>query len=286
MSVKCYIVDDVLSVVKVLRRIIEEKDICEIIGAATDPKVAEEEIVQYEPDLVLVDLLMPDTDGISLVRKIKQKKPNINFIMISQVSNNDMVAEAYKEGIEFFIRKPINVIEVETVMKRVIDWINMENMIGGIRQMMGITSKEPSKGVRNLDKKEQRLRDIKYILGLLGILGEKGTKDILSICNSLVMEEKDYERDTIKEYAALNEEDERMVKQRIRRAVKKALSNVANLGIEDYYNEIFQTYAHMVFDFEAIRTEMDYIRGKNQAGGKASIVKFLEGLMTFSEIKE
>ncbi|MEG2111596.1 MAG: DNA-binding domain-containing protein, partial [Anaerovoracaceae bacterium] len=96
----------------------------------------------------------------------------------------------------------------------------------------------------------------------------------------------EFDRYTILKYAKENGEDERMVKQRIRRAVKKALGNMAAMGVEDYYNEIFQTYSYMIFDFESIRSEMDFIRGKNQNGGKASISKFIEGLMTFTESKE
>lgn len=283
---KCYIVDDVLSIVKVLSRIIKEKDICEIIGTATDPVIAEQEIISSEPDIVLVDLLMPVVDGITLVKNIKKVKPNINFIMISQVSDSEMVAGAYQNGIEFFIRKPINAIEVETVIKRLIEKINLEKMLGGIRMMVESDPGVSSRKKAERDKKEQQIRDIRYILGIIGVIGEKGTKDIMNICVKLVDNDLEFDRYTILKYAKKNGEDERMVKQRIRRAVKKALGNMAAMGVEDYYNEIFQTYSYMIFDFESIRSEMDFIRGKNQNGGKASISKFIEGLMTFTESKE
>lgn len=282
MAVKCYIVDDMISIVKVLGRIIEEKDLCSVVGVATDPKLAEREIKLYEPDLVLVDLLMPDMDGITLVKNIKKVKPNINFIMISQVSNSDMVAEAYNEGIEFFIRKPINVIEVESIMKKIIDKINMEKMLGGIRQM--VQNEDGNSDIMTLHN-EERQKEIKYILGLIGILGERGGKDILAVCEYMI-ENSDLDcKDAIIRYSEDSDEDEKMVRQRIRRACKKGLTNVANLAIEDYYNEIVQTYGQMIYDFEAIRSEMDYIREKSQVSGKIAINGVIDGLIALSEVK-
>lgn len=48
--------------------------------------------------------------------------------MISQVKDNDLRQEAYKAGIEFFINKPINIIEVKSVVKRVTDTIEMQKI--------------------------------------------------------------------------------------------------------------------------------------------------------------
>ena len=61
---------------------------------------------------------MPGMDGISLVKEIKSIEPNIQFIMISQVSTSDMISKAYESGIEYYISKPIDVIEVQTVIKK------------------------------------------------------------------------------------------------------------------------------------------------------------------------
>ncbi|WP_243158024.1 response regulator [Aminipila terrae] len=127
---KYYIIDDSLSVVKVLNRIVEEHEIGEVVGISTDPEEAASEIILEEPDIVLVDYLMPQKDGISLVRQVREVKPKINFIMISQVSDKEMVAAAYKEGVQFFIHKPINLIEVISVLKNVNDKVQLENTLG------------------------------------------------------------------------------------------------------------------------------------------------------------
>ncbi|WP_312648804.1 DNA-binding domain-containing protein [Aminipila sp.] len=281
---KYYIIDDSLSVVKVLNRIVEEQGIGEVIGVSTDPEAAVKEIIVEEPDIVLVDYLMPQKDGISLIRQVREVKPKINFIMISQVSDKEMVAGAYKEGIQFFINKPINLIEVISVLKNVNDKVNLENTLGGIREMIQTRANEQKPDVKAKDK-EQRLKEIKYLLGILGMLGESGTGDIIGICEERLQSNSSNIKEGISLYCSQKSEDPKMVKQRIRRAVKRGLTNIAGMGVEDYYNEIFQNYHYVVFDFESIRVEMDYLRGKRKDGGKASVDKFIEGLLVYSEVK-
>lgn len=282
---KYYIVDDSLSVVKILNRIVEEQGIGEVIGVSTDPETAIKEIIIEEPDIVLVDYLMPQKDGITLIRQVREVKPKISFIMISQVSDKEMVADAYKEGIQFFINKPINLIEVISVLKNVNEKVNLENTLGGIRDMIQPKAVIEAKNSINDKVKEQRLKEIKYLLGILGMLGESGTGDIIGICEERLLNNGSNIKEGISLYCNQKAEDPKMVKQRIRRAVKRGLTNIAGMGVEDYYNEIFQNYHYVVFDFESIRAEMDYLRGKRKDGGKANVDKFIQGLLVYSEVK-
>jgi two-component system response regulator YcbB len=64
-----------------------------------------------------------------------------------------------------------------------------------------------------------------------------------------------------------------------RRAIAKAMQNVANMGIEDYHNDKFEVYSGALFDFKEIRQEMAFIQGKGTYHGKINIKKFLEGLL-------
>lgn len=54
----------------------------------------------------------------NLVREYKSKYPHIQYIMLSQVSSKDMIAKAYENGIEFYISKPINAVEVKSILKK------------------------------------------------------------------------------------------------------------------------------------------------------------------------
>ncbi|WP_144488030.1 response regulator, partial [Bacillus pumilus] len=80
-------------------------------------------------DILLIDLLMPGRDGIETIRHL-QGSYNGKAVMISQVEAKEMVGEAYSLGIEYFIHKPINKIEIVTVLRKVKERIELETSIG------------------------------------------------------------------------------------------------------------------------------------------------------------
>ncbi len=94
-----------------------------------------------DPDLVLVDLLMPGRDGIQLVRELKELGSRAKFVMISQVSAKELIAKAYQAGVEFFIQKPINLIEVRQVVGNVIRQMENERALHTIQSVF--QSREP-----------------------------------------------------------------------------------------------------------------------------------------------
>ena len=275
---KYYIVDDDVNVVKILTNIIEDKDIGEVVGYAHDGGKAVQDIILKNPDIVFVDFLMPLKDGNSVVQEIKRFKPDVNFIMISQISDKELISEAYRAGIEFFISKPINIIEVEKVTSLVAEKIRMSTLLTGIREMFGNT------GIRESSKND-KMKEIKYLLGILGMLGEKGTNDILLVCEYLLNTKTKFNPMTIAGICDQLTENPKILKQRIRRSIKKGLTNMAYIGLEDSYNDVFQNYSNIFFDFESVKREMDYIRKKSISGGQVNIEKFIERLMLHSENK-
>lgn len=275
---KFYILDDLLASVKVLENIIETSDLGEVVGTSTDSESAIPDILSKNPDIVLVDLLMPKKDGISVVKEISASNSSISFIMVSQVADKNMIEEAYNSGIEFFITKPNNRIEIIKVINNVIEKRKMASALEGIRNLMGTSDGAPAPA-NIVSEKENIINKAKRILGSIGMLGESGTKDIMAVIEMLLLEGEPYNgKNTLDKYANSLESDPKVVKQRIRRAIKKGLTNLASLGIEDYYNESFSEYSHTLFNFDSVRSEMDLIRGKSAYGGSPSIDKFFEGL--------
>jgi two-component system response regulator YcbB len=272
-----YIVDDDISIIRILTNIIEENNSFEVVGCSNNGETAFAEILLLSPDIVLVDLLMPRMDGNTLVQQLKIARPEICFIMISQVLDSELIAESYKSGIEFFIKKPINKIEVEKVISKVAEKIEMKIMLSNIKKMLK-SSAQSNMGVKD------SLKEIKHILSILGMLGEKGTTDIIKICTYLIETKKSFSECNLEKLFTCFGDNPEIVKQRIRRAIKNGLDNMANLGIEDYMNETFNTYANVLFDFSSVKAEMDHIKGIKNTGGKISINKFFEGLLLNCEI--
>jgi len=201
--------------------------------------------------------------------------------MVSQVFDSELIADSYKSGIEFFIKKPINKIEVEKVISKVAEKIEMGMTLANIKKMLK-SSGEPIKDKN--DSLKDSVKKIKHILSILGMLGEKGTMDIIKICTYLIENKKSFSECNLDKLFTCYGDNPEIVKQRIRRAIKNGLENIANLGIEDYMNETFNTYANVLFDFTSVKAEMDHIKGIKHTGGKISINKFFEGLILNCEI--
>ncbi|MCR4709868.1 MAG: response regulator [Clostridiales bacterium] len=274
-----YIVDDNFATVKTLQNIIILRELGSVLGYSTDPEAALVEILEDKPDIVLVDLLMSGMDGITLVSKIREKDPSISFVMISKVSDKEMVQRAYTAGIEFFINKPVNLTEVETVLKNVSERIKMRDIMGSIRDMFDVSGASP----RAQEPAKKRQNDCDILLGALGMLGEKGVQDIRLIYSLMAESGGSYDSALLKKAAEMENDTVKNVEQRIRRAIRKGLANAATAGIDDYGSEIFTVYASYVFDFRTLREEMNYQEGKSNFGGRISISKFMEGLILYHE---
>ncbi len=270
-----YIVEDDLSVINILQDIIEDHDLGEVCGTSGGRTADVEEIVASNPDMVLIDFLMPEKDGIQVVKELKERGCPAKCIMISQVAAKELVGKAYDAGVEFFISKPINIIEVKSVIHNVEQQIRNEKTLLNIRKMFVAEMEEkPAKPADDGYGKK-----VLYILNRLGMSGEKGGDDILRICQYLHSNNRPISQVSIGQLCEILSDAPKNMEQRVRRAIAVGMSNLAHLGIEDFMNETFTSYSSTLFPFEEIRAEMDFIRGKRRYGGKVSIKKFIDSLM-------
>lgn len=274
---RIFIVEDDKNIVKILEKIIIDKNLGDVIGKAYDGVSALKDIKVLKPDIVLVDLLMPGKDGISLIKEVKSIYSDIQFIMISQVSSKDMVAKAYQSGIEYYISKPINAIEVQTVIKKVIERLNMNKKLDQIQNIF--TSDLNTSRESQIDS----VKGIERVMERIGIIGEVGSQDIITLANYLIDTNQSMADFTIKELCSRFSDNPKSMEQRIRRTATVGLINLANLGIEDYMNEIFTEYSNGLYSFEQIKIEMDYIRGKSDKRGKINIKKFMDGMVYYGK---
>src|SRR5690606_9479445 len=107
-----------------------------VIGEASDGEIAINQVLAIQPDFVLIDLLMPKLDGIATIEKLRENHFEGQFIMISQVVNKEMGGEAYEKGVDFFIHKPINKVEVEMVLRKLEEQYRLKHSIHAIRQSL------------------------------------------------------------------------------------------------------------------------------------------------------
>lgn len=277
---KFYLVDDDKNVLNILKIIIRERNLGEICGTAQCGRDAMEDFLQIKPDIVITDLLMPEMDGITLVQQARKILPETMFVMLSQVSSKDMIAEAYENNVEFYIQKPINSIEVEAVLRKVISSHNTSKTIQMMQKIFNdqfpnntVYQQMPGVGEKDYVVK------LKKILQRIGIMTEKGSRDIITLVTYLIENEYEMEDYTLHQLCQYFTDNPKSMEQRVRRTANIGMINLANLGIEDYSNEIFITYANSLYSFEQVRREMDYIRGKSDKRGNVKIKNFLGALV-------
>ena len=107
---KVLIVDDDTDYTSVLTTAINHRGTLEIIGCARDGLEAIEMIEESEPDIVVLDMIMPNLDGIGVLERISLKKKfnKPTFIVVSAILNEKVAAHTIALGAEYFMRKPVD----------------------------------------------------------------------------------------------------------------------------------------------------------------------------------
>ena len=91
-----------------------------VVGEAENGVKAIEMYKETKPDLVLMDITMPEMDGIGALKGIRSEDPNANVIMCSAMGQQAMVIEAIQSGAKDFIVKPFQAERVLEAVKKVV----------------------------------------------------------------------------------------------------------------------------------------------------------------------
>lgn len=113
--VKILLVDDAAFMRKVIKDTLSKNGYTELFEAV-DGADAVEKFDQIKPDLVLMDITMPNMDGLEALKTIRAKDANANVVMCSAMGQETMVIDAIRSGAKDFIVKPF---KAERVLKAV-----------------------------------------------------------------------------------------------------------------------------------------------------------------------
>ena len=91
-----------------------------VVGEAENGAIAVEKYSELKPDLVLMDITMPEMDGIQALKKIREKDASASVIMCSAMGQQAMVIESIQSGAKDFIVKPFQADRVLEAVKKVI----------------------------------------------------------------------------------------------------------------------------------------------------------------------
>ena len=120
MNIKILVVDDAAFMRMMLKDILIKGGF-EVVGEADNGLKAIEKYKELSPELVTLDITMPEMDGIQAAREIKKINPDARIIMCSAMGQHGMVIEALQAGAKDFIVKPFQTERVLEAIRKVLN---------------------------------------------------------------------------------------------------------------------------------------------------------------------
>ena len=103
------LVDDSRTVLSQIEKVVETSEESEIVGTARNGAEAIQKASELKPDLVIMDIVMPDIDGLAALRMLQAKQPEIRVAMLSSVGGMASKAEeAFRLGAVQVLGKPVD----------------------------------------------------------------------------------------------------------------------------------------------------------------------------------
>ena len=117
---KSVLICDDAAFMRVMIKDILTKNGYEVVGEAENGLMAVEKYNETKPDLVMMDITMPEMDGIQALKKIKEADAGATIIMCSAMGQQAMVIESIQSGAKDFIVKPFQADRVLEAVKKAV----------------------------------------------------------------------------------------------------------------------------------------------------------------------
>lgn len=135
-KIRVLIVDDIAETRENVRKLLQFESDVEVVGTARTGKEGMQLSQELNPDVVLMDINMPDIDGITATEGIRQKSPHIQVVILSVQSDQNYMRRAMLAGARDFLTKPPMGDELISAIKRAGEMAHLEREKGAKQQMV------------------------------------------------------------------------------------------------------------------------------------------------------
>ena len=118
-SLKVLIADDHRLILQATRLVLEQTDDIEVVGEATSGAQVLPLVARTSPDLVLLDVRMPEMDGLTCLDRIRKLHPDVSVVMMSSYDDPETVASALARGAKSFIGKMVDPRDLPSALRLV-----------------------------------------------------------------------------------------------------------------------------------------------------------------------
>lgn len=241
-NVNVVIVDDNPMILNTLDEVISSEAGLSVIGRADNGKDAIDMIKDTQPDVVLLDLVMPQMDGITVVENIKKKTSmlkNPAFIILSAVGGEQMTEEAFQAGANYFLMKPFDkdilVNKIRRIGKRPV-----RPVLGKVLEAP-LKAATPEEAAMNREEymKEHLETDITKMLHELGIPAHIKGYQYLRDAISMVVRDREMMEAVTKILYPEIEKKNYTSSSRVERAIRHAIEVAWGRGSLEVIDELF-----------------------------------------------
>lgn len=142
---KVMLVDDEPIIVEGLSRSIPwEKWNCEVVATANDGLEGKERIEQYKPNILFMDICMPEMDGLTLIAAIKSEYPDTEVCILTGFRDFEYAQKAIRLGVTRFLLKPSNMDELEEAISAMCENLKKKSITGDERAAAEDTDEKKS----------------------------------------------------------------------------------------------------------------------------------------------
>lgn len=146
MKTKVLIADDHPLVRSGVRRALEEEQDIEVVGEATNGAKVLPLIGQTRPHLVVLDISMPQLDGLACLDQIRKRHPDLKVVILSASGDPDRVQAALARGATAYVLKSVDVRDLASALRQAME--------GTVFQALGVHSDGEPAGSAGLTKRE------------------------------------------------------------------------------------------------------------------------------------
>lgn len=126
MKIKAVIAEDDFRVAAIHEKFLENFEKIEVVGKALSGKETIEILKQQNPNLLLLDVYMPDQLGTELLPVIRKQFPQIDIIMVTAATDKDIFVKALRYGVEHFLVKPV---KMERFNQTIEEYLNKSQLL-------------------------------------------------------------------------------------------------------------------------------------------------------------
>lgn len=233
------IVDDNPMILNTLDEILKNEDGLSVIGKAENGEDAINMIVAKTPDVVLLDLIMPKIDGISVVERVKNEHPSLKnpaFIILSAVGGEQMADEAFRAGANYYLMKPFD----RTALVNKIRHVGRQPAQERSRELIPVTARPEAVKMTREEYMEEHLEtDITRMLHELGIPAHIKGYQYLRDAITMAVQDQEMMSSVTKILYPTIAKKHQTTSSRVERAIRHAIEVAWGRGKMETIDEVF-----------------------------------------------